>query len=138
MDIDHRVELFIAHLVDHRVPGVTGIVDDDIDATECLDARVDIALGETVFGDAADYGDRFAARVPDLRGDIVSRFLVKIVNDELCALRGEFQCHRTPDTAAGSRDKCDLSFEFAHLRFASNNLSIRRYSSSQLSGFTKP
>jgi len=32
VDIEHRVELLVAHLLDQAVPSVAGVVDDDVDA----------------------------------------------------------------------------------------------------------
>ena len=36
VDVEHRLELLVAHLVDHAVPGVAGVVDDDVDLAEGL------------------------------------------------------------------------------------------------------
>src|SRR3546814_9001876 len=45
--VDDRLPLLVAHLLDHVVPGVAGVVDDDVEAAQLLDRRVDEALGKT-------------------------------------------------------------------------------------------
>ncbi len=38
VDVEHRLELLVGHPVDDAVPGVAGVVDDDVDRAEGLDA----------------------------------------------------------------------------------------------------
>ena len=54
--VEHRVPLLVGHLLDHVVPGVAGVVDDDVQALVFADGGADEALGEIRRGDAADAG----------------------------------------------------------------------------------
>ena len=37
VDVEHRLELLVGHLVDDAVPGVAGVVDEDVDLAELVD-----------------------------------------------------------------------------------------------------
>ena len=88
------------HLLDRRVPGVAGIVDDDVETAEGFDGGVDEAIGEARFGDAAVDRDGFAARRPDFGSHGVARLGVEIVDDDARALAREFQRDGASDAAA--------------------------------------
>jgi hypothetical protein len=41
VDLEHGLELLVGHLVGHAVPGVAGIVDDDVELAELVDGLLD-------------------------------------------------------------------------------------------------
>ena len=45
MDVEHRLELLVGHLVDRRVDRVAGVVDDDVDPAEGVDRALHELLG---------------------------------------------------------------------------------------------
>ena len=46
VDVEHGLELLVGHLLDRRVPGVAGIVDDDVEPAECIDGGADEPIGK--------------------------------------------------------------------------------------------
>ncbi|MNT51778.1 hypothetical protein D3C72_1887640 [compost metagenome] len=80
MAVDDGVPLLVGHLLDDVVPGVAGVVDDDVDALEILDSRLDQALREIRGGHAAHARHRFAALRPDQFDDFVGRIGVQVVH----------------------------------------------------------
>ena len=111
--VDHRVPLLVGHLLDHVVPGVAGVVDDDVEALVFADGRADEALGEVRRGDAADAGHGLAAGVADGLHGLLRRFGVEIVDDDARAFAGELERDRAADAAARTGDEGDLAVEFA-------------------------
>ena len=91
MHIHDCLPLLVAHLLDHVVPGVAGVVDDDVEAAELLDRRVDEALGKAVLRHAADAGHRLAAGGFDRRDRFLRRGGIKIVDYHAGAFGGEFE-----------------------------------------------
>ncbi len=46
MDVDHRLKLLVRGLLDNGVPGITRVIDNNVDAAEVLDRGPDETLGE--------------------------------------------------------------------------------------------
>ena len=46
VDVQHGVPLLVRHLLDDVVPGIAGIVDDDVEPALAVDAGRDEAFGE--------------------------------------------------------------------------------------------
>ena len=101
MHVEHGLKLFVGHLLDRRVPGVAGVVDDDIESAERLHRGGDEAIGKASLGDAAVDRDGFAAGGLDFGGDRIAWRRVEIVDHDLGAFAGEFQrdgaADATPD-----------------------------------------
>ncbi|TLD47114.1 MAG: hypothetical protein FAZ92_00606 [Accumulibacter sp.] len=114
MDVEHRLPLLVAHLLDDVVPGVTGVVDDDVEAAELAERRLHEALGEIGGGDAADAGDRLAAGRDDVADGLCRRCGVDIIDHHMRALRRQLERHRATDAAAGAADDRHLACEFCH------------------------
>jgi hypothetical protein len=115
VDVEHGLELLVRHLLDRRVPGVAGIVDDDVEPAERIGGGLDEAIGKARFGDAAVDRDGFAARRLDLVSHGVARRGIEVVDDDARPFAGEFQGDGPSDAAARSGDQGDLSLELGHL-----------------------
>jgi hypothetical protein len=92
VDVEHRLELLVAHLVGDAVPGVPGVVDDDVDAAEGVDQRVGRPLG----GEVAGVHDGLAG---NLRGRLPRHVGVEVVDQYLRALGGHEFGSRASDPA---------------------------------------
>jgi hypothetical protein len=44
VDVEHGLELLVGHLLDDVVPGVSGVVDNDVDPAECGERGIDELL----------------------------------------------------------------------------------------------
>jgi hypothetical protein len=106
-----RVELLQRHLLQPRVLGDAGVVDQHVDAAE-------------LFLDAGDHGiDRFALRHVHLkagggraerlalRDDLVHRRLLDVADDDDGAFLGEFQRGGQTDALGGAGDDGNLVFK---------------------------
>ena len=112
--IEDGVPLFVGHLLDHRVPGVAGVVDDDVQAAEVVDRGGDEAFAEVGVGDAADAGYGLPARGLD-RGDcFLGWFGVEVIDNDPRTLAGQLQRDLTPDPSAGAGDNGDLPIKSSH------------------------
>jgi hypothetical protein len=72
MHVEHGLELLVGHFLDRRVPGITGIVDDDVEAAQLFHRSADKTIGKPCVGNAAVDGDGLAARGDDFSGDRTS------------------------------------------------------------------
>lgn len=67
---DDGVPLLVGHLVDHAVPGIARVVDDDVDlAVAKVCGALDDFLDVLSVGHVAGYGDGLAAGLVDVVGD---------------------------------------------------------------------
>ena len=53
VDVEHRLELLVGHPVGDAVPGVAGVVDDDVDGAEGVDPGGDQLVGGVGLGQVA-------------------------------------------------------------------------------------
>ena len=60
VDVEHRLELLVGHPVDDAVPGVAGVVDEDVDLAEGLDRLRDELVGHAGLGQVAGEDRRLA------------------------------------------------------------------------------
>jgi hypothetical protein len=82
----HRLELLVAHLVGDAVPGVAGVVDDDVDGAEGVDRGGDHLVGGTALGQVAGEDRGLAV---DLARGLLGDVAVEVVDENLGALAGE-------------------------------------------------
>ncbi len=91
MHVHDRLPLLIAHFLNHVVPGVAGVVDDDVQTAQLFDCRVHKAFGKILLCHAADAGHGPAAGVLDRRDRFLRRGGIKIVDYHAGAFGGEFE-----------------------------------------------
>ena len=109
---DLLVELLDRHVVGLGIGGEhTGIVDQDVELAEIVDRRIDARERGGLVGDVTGEGDRPAAIRVDIGDDVIDRVAGQAVDDDPCALAGEFAGDGLADPGAASRDDGDLSFE---------------------------
>src|SRR5581483_9350592 len=111
MDIHHRLELLVRHLLDDVVPHEARVVDDDVQSTEAIERRLDESLGEAVGDDAAVARYGMTARGFDGSDGFAARAVVEIVDHDAGAIAGQLQRDRASDASPGSGDEGDLAIE---------------------------
>ncbi|MNN67324.1 hypothetical protein D3C81_1829500 [compost metagenome] len=111
MAVDNGVPLLVGHFLDDVIPGESGVVDDNVDATERVQCRFNATLAEIRRCDVTDAGSRFPPHRLNLRNDFVSRLLVQVIDDDPGSLTGELQRHTTSDATAGTGDNGHFAFE---------------------------
>ena len=109
----HGFPLLVAHLLQHVVPGVASVVDDDVDAAKGVERGLDEALAKVGLGHAADAGHGLTTAGDDVGHGLLGRGLVQVVDDDTGAFAGELERDFTANAAAGARDQGHLAFEFA-------------------------
>ncbi|MNN74332.1 hypothetical protein D3C81_1905230 [compost metagenome] len=116
MAVDDCVPLLVGHLLDHAVPGVAGVVDDDVQPLVVLDRGADEALGEVRRTNAADTGHGFAAEGLDRLDHFLRRIGIEVVDHHAGAVGGQLQGDGAADATAGAGNQRHFTFEFlAHL-----------------------
>ena len=108
MDVEHRLELLVAHLVGDAVPGVAGVVDEDVDLPEGVDRLLDDLVAGARLGEVAGDGDRLAL---DLARGLLGDVAVDVVDRHLRALGGEQLRGRAADAARRAGDDRGLAVE---------------------------
>ena len=97
VDVEHRLELLVGHPVGDAVPGVAGVVDDDVDRAEGVDRGGDQLVGGAGLGQVAGVDGGFAV---DLARGLLGDVGVEVVDQHLGALAGE-QLRGGPADPAG-------------------------------------
>jgi hypothetical protein len=96
------------------VPGIAGVVDDDIDPPEGIDGRADEALAEIGRGHVAGADHRAHAERLDLARGLVRHVGVEIVDDDMRTGARELERDRLADPPPRSRDERDLVLQNLH------------------------
>ena len=109
MHVHDRLELLVGHLLDDAVPGVAGVVDDDVETTEAVERRGHEAVAEVRRGDIARAHRRFATSRANLLSDFECGRLVEIVHDDARAFARQLQRDRAADAAARAGDDRDFA-----------------------------
>jgi hypothetical protein len=100
VDVHDGVPLLVAHLLDDIVPGVAGVVDDDVEPAELFRRDVHDALAEVLGRHVAVAGDRPATQPLDQRDRLLRRPLVEVVHHHRGAVAREPQRDFSPNASA--------------------------------------
>jgi hypothetical protein len=79
------VPLLIIHLLDHVVPRIASVVDDDVDTAEMIHRGLDETFTEVCSRHIACTDHGFAARFLDFIRDFVGGRFIEIIDDHACA-----------------------------------------------------
>ena len=109
MYIHDRVPLLVGHFLDHAVPGIAGVVDDDVDALIFAQRRADEAIRKVGRGHAAATGGGLTTGGAEFIDDLLGWFGIEIVDDHPCTLGREFMRDGATDAAARSGNECYLA-----------------------------
>src|SRR5260370_9352749 len=102
MHVDHRIPLFVGHILNHRVPRVACIVHNDIDAPETVERRLDQLGGKCGVGHIATYHNRLAASSANSGSGLLGRNGGEVSYHPRCPPPAQ-QVSRTPSaTTPGS------------------------------------
>jgi hypothetical protein len=112
VDVEHRLELLVRHPVHDPVPGVAGVVDDDVDPSKGLDRGPDQLLGDVGLGQIAGEDRRLAV---DLAGRLLGDIAVDVVDQHLRALAHEQLRGRPADPARRAGHDRRLAVKKSHL-----------------------
>ena len=108
MDVEHRLELLVAHLVSGAVPGVAGVVHEDVDLPERVDRLLDDLVAGARLRQVARHGHRLAL---DLARGLLGDVAVDVVDGHLRAFGREQLRGGAADAARGSGDDRGLAVE---------------------------
>jgi hypothetical protein len=132
VDGDDGVPQVLRHVLEALVPQDPGVVDDDVDAAEGVEGRLDHGVGALRRGDAVRVGHRRTAERLDLLDHLLGRpgrgpgavdGAPQVVDHDLGAPRGQQEGVLPSQTAAGAGDDRHLALE-PDLRHASSSRCI--------------
>lgn len=109
VDLGDEVEVLVGHLPHDLVTQHAGVGDQDVQAAEGLDGRVDEGLGGFGRADGGGDGDGLAPGCGDPGGRGLSDSLVDVVDDDGRACAGQGLRVGEPEPPAASRDDRDLA-----------------------------
>src|SRR5262245_11347352 len=111
MDGENCLPLLVAHFVNHRIPRVTGIVDDDVDGAEFLNRRIDDQIRKGAVCDIA--WDAYGLTTGrDNRGDrLFRRCRIDITKRYTSALLCEYLRRRAANTPTCTGYYCCFPFK---------------------------
>ena len=112
VDVEHRLELLVGHPVDDPVPGVAGVVDDDVDLAEGLDRLRDQLVRHAGLGQVAGEDRGLAV---DLARRLLGDVAVDVVDQDLGALVDEQLRRRPADAARRAGDDRRLAVKQSHV-----------------------
>ncbi len=107
VDIEHRLELLVAGLVDAAVPHIARVVDQNVDTTESIEHVGDDAIAVVRLADVAGEDRRAAPLGLDLGGDPPSRIFVDVGNHDGRSRGGEFASEGGSDAPPSAGDEGD-------------------------------
>jgi hypothetical protein len=108
VDVEHRLELLVAHPVRDAVPRVSGVVDEDVHLAEGIDGFLDDLVAGACLGEVARDGDGLAI---DLARSLFGDLTVDVVDRHLCPFVDEQIGRRTADSASRARDDRGLAIK---------------------------
>jgi hypothetical protein len=111
VDVEHRLELLVAHLVDRAVPRVARVVDHDVELAELVDRLLDQLVADAFLGQVAAE-DRGLAL--DLAGGLLGDVAVQVVDQDARAVLGQQLGRRPADAARRSGDDRRLAVKYSH------------------------
>ena len=111
MDLEHRPELLVAHLVGHSVPRVAGVVDDDVDLAERIACRLHESFGGAFPGEVTT---PYGCLSGDLRGDLFREIGVDVADQDARTVLGQELGGRTADSTRRTGHDRSLAFEHSH------------------------
>ena len=111
VDIEHREVLFVGSFLDDVVPGIAGVVDDDVEAAECGERGIDELLRKVRSGDVAREVRGEAAGLLDGFLSFGGRVGIEIVDHDGSAGCGELLGDGAADAAARAGNEGCLVFE---------------------------
>src|SRR5690349_8473866 len=117
--VEHRVPLLVGHLLDHGVPRIAGVVDDDVERAVAVERGGDEARRELRRRDVAHARDGVAAGGGDRLHGVLCRGGVDVVDDHAGTFGGELGRDRRPDAAPRSAHECHLARQLGHACVAS-------------------
>src|SRR5262245_52739159 len=111
VDLEHRADLVVAHVVCDPVPRVARVVHDDVEPAELGDGLLDERFRDAVLREVAaeDRGLTF-----DLAGRLRREIGVEVVHEDPRSLGAEELRGRTPDTPGRTRDDRGLALQHLH------------------------
>src|SRR5205807_1879053 len=111
VDVEHRLEVLVGHLVDRRVERIAGVVDDDVDLAEGVDRLGHELVGRARLGQVAGEHRRLTA---DLGARLLGDVSVEVVDEDLRAVLHEQLRRRPADAARRAGDDRRLAVEYSH------------------------
>ena len=117
------VPLLVGHVDQHAVAEDAGVVHEHVQVAEGVDGRLHEPARPLPVGHVVAVGDRFPARGPDLRHDLLGRGRVaagpvgaaaEVVDHDLCTLGREQQGVFPPHSASRAGDDGDATFQSTH------------------------
>ena len=111
VDVEHRLELLVGHLVGDSVPRVAGVVHEDVDLAELVDGLLHKFVRNARIGQVAGEDSRLAV---DLRRCLLGDVAVDVVDEDSRALAYEELRRRAADAASRAGDDRVLSVEKSH------------------------
>ena len=88
VDVEHRLELLVSHLVGNAVARVAGVVDDDVELPELVDGLLDELVGHALLGQVAAEdgglaGDLGRRLLRDVRVEVVDQDAGSVLREQL-------------------------------------------------------
>ena len=134
MDIEHVVEVGLRKLRKRVQMERAGVVDQDVDAAEAVDGRLDRRVRVGAPRDVADGRDGRPARRRDQLDDLVRRLRRTVVDDDLRATPGQEQRMLAAEAATAAGDDRDPAVETELGAHAAGSSTSTRSHSAQNAG----
>ena len=101
--------------MNHVVPGITGIIDDDVQTAETFDRGIDQFFTQIPPDHVACTGKGFSTRVIYCFDNLVRWLCVEVIDYYSCACASQFVRNSLADTTAGTGYERYFSFQYFHI-----------------------
>src|SRR5258708_17419557 len=113
----HRVPILLGHHHNQGIACNSGIVDEDVQVSECIDCKLDEILSLVKLGDVCLKERCSTAKADNFFGYGLGCFRGMIViEDHVCTASGKLKSDCLSDAAAGSGDQRNPIFKREHIR----------------------
>ncbi|MNE25764.1 hypothetical protein D3C80_1191020 [compost metagenome] len=110
MAVDDCVPLFVAHFLDDAVPGVTGVIDDDVDGAVAVHRGLDESIGKVDGSHTANTGDGFTTGGTNFCNYFFRWRGIQVVDHDARSVASQFQRYATPDASTRAGDQGNFTF----------------------------
>src|SRR5260370_13259905 len=105
MHIEHRIPLLIGHVLNHRVPGISCIVDDNVYTPKGVECGFNELSRKCGVGHIASHHDSFTPSSADIASSPLRRSRLEVAYHNRCSLCAEhFSCSRSPTASSAGQN----------------------------------
>ncbi len=122
MHIQHGIPLLVVNFLNHIIPSVPGIVDNDVQVIKRIHRCFHKPHTKIFCRDTAGTDHRFGAHPLNVTDQLFKRFGIQIIDHQSSTFTGQLQCYFTTYAATGTGHQRHFSRQLFHRRTSTSTL----------------